>query len=52
MIARVDELMRRYDDKPQDTIEEAVQFLKKWLVGHINGTDQGYSQFLRGRGVR
>lgn len=52
MIARVDELMRRYDDKPQDAIEEAVQFLKKWLVGHINGTDQGYSQFLRDRGVR
>lgn len=52
MIAKVDELMRRYNDNPQDTIEEAVQFLKKWLLNHINGTDQGYSQFLRDKGVK
>lgn len=52
MIAKVNEMLQRYQDKPHDTIEEAVQFLKKWLIGHINGTDQGYSQFLRDKGAR
>jgi hemerythrin-like metal-binding domain len=52
MIAQVNEMLQRYQAKPHETIEEAVQFLKKWLVGHINGTDQGYSQFLRDKGVR
>lgn len=51
MIAKVGDMMQRYQAKPHETIEEAVQYLKKWLVGHINGTDQGYSQFLRDRGV-
>lgn len=52
MIAQVNEMLQRYQAKPHETIEEAVQFLKKWLVGHINGTDRGYSQFLRDKGVR
>lgn len=52
MIAKVDDLLNRYEIKPQETIEEAVQFLKKWLLGHINGTDQKYSGFLRDKGVR
>lgn len=51
MIAKVNEMLQNYHAKPHDTIEEAVQYLKKWLVGHINGTDQGYSQFLRDKGV-
>lgn len=52
MIAKVDAMLDEYKRKPQATIEQAVQFLKSWLIRHINGTDQAYSQFLRDKGVR
>lgn len=52
MIKKVDAMLDAYKAHPQAAIEEAVQFLKTWLIKHINGTDKGYSQFLRDRGVR
>ena len=52
MIAKVDAMLEEYKRHPQQTVEEAVQFLKTWLIGHINGTDKQYSQFLRDKGVR
>lgn len=52
MIAKVDAMLEEYKRRPQQTVEEAVQFLKTWLIGHINGTDKQYSQFLRDKGVR
>jgi hemerythrin len=52
MIGRVNEMLEDYRHNPQEGLEETVQFLKKWLIGHINGTDQAYSEFLRARGVR
>ena len=52
MIERVDDMIEDYKRNPQKGIEEAVQYLKNWLIRHINGTDQAYSQFLRDRGVR
>lgn len=52
MIKKVDAMLDEYKQHPQAAIEGAVQFLKTWLIKHINGTDQGYSQFLRDKGVR
>lgn len=52
MIAKVDAMLEEYKSNPQQTVEQAVQFLKNWLIGHINGTDKQYSQFLRDKGVK
>ena len=30
----------------------AVNFLKDWLINHINGTDKEYSSFLISKGVK
>jgi methyl-accepting chemotaxis protein/hemerythrin len=31
---------------------EIMRFLKDWLIGHIQGTDKKYTQFLNGKGIR
>lgn len=51
MIAKVEELMARYSKAPARTLEEALLFLKKWLIEHIGGTDQQYAGFFRSKGV-
>lgn len=52
MIKQVGESIERYKADPDQTIEDIVQYLKKWLINHINGTDKGYSSFLVGKGVK
>jgi hemerythrin len=52
MIKQVGESIERYKSDPDQTIEDIVQYLKKWLINHINGTDKGYSGFLVGKGVK
>jgi len=34
-----------------ETLVEMVNFLRDWLINHINGTDQAYSGFLHDKGV-
>jgi len=51
MVEKIDTLMEQFQQDPDRTIQELVQFLKQWLVNHINGTDQQYSAFLRDKGV-
>lgn len=51
MIAKVEQFLEAYGKDPADTIEEMVQFLKQWLLNHIAGTDQQYSDFLNSKGV-
>ena len=51
MIAEVEAVLAEYE-KDQDTaMRHAVDFLKDWLIHHINGTDKKYSSFLIGKGV-
>lgn len=53
MIAQVEACMAQYmTDGHQVTLKRAVVFLRGWLISHINGTDQAYSEFLRAKGVR
>ncbi len=47
MIAKIDELMREYEKRGHEVLEDVAQFLKDWLVNHINGTDQEYSALLK-----
>ena len=53
MIAQVEACMAQYMTKGRDVpLRKAVEFLQDWLINHINGTDQEYSEFLRSKGVR
>lgn len=52
MIDKVNNLVTDYEQDPDRSLQEALNFLKDWLVKHINGTDKLYSEFLRGKGVQ
>ncbi|WJW75440.1 bacteriohemerythrin [Thiohalobacter sp. IOR34] len=51
MIDKVNSLVADYESDPDKTLQEALDFLKQWLVRHINGTDKQYSSFLREKGA-
>ena len=52
MVARVEELLSAYRADEDRALQDALAFLKSWLINHINGTDQQYSEFLIAKGVR
>jgi hemerythrin len=51
MIDRVNDLLATYEERPESTMKDALDFLKQWLIRHINGTDKQYSDFLVSKGV-
>lgn len=51
MIARVEQVLAEYQRNPDAAMQGAIDFLRDWLINHINGTDKQYSQFLIDRGV-
>jgi len=51
MIAKVDDFVKDYESKGHEVLEEVASYLKDWLIGHINGTDQEYSALLKEKGV-
>lgn len=52
MAARADKMVARYEQDAVGAMDEISTFLRDWLINHINGTDQAYSEFLTGKGVR
>ena len=51
MIAEVEAVLTEYETDHDKAMQHACNFLKDWLVHHINGTDKQYSSFLIGKGV-
>ena len=51
MIARVEDTLREYQRDQDKAMQDAVDYLRDWLINHINGTDKQYSKFLIDRGV-
>ena len=47
MIAEVNGFVAEYEKRGHEALEEVAQYLKDWLIGHINGTDQEYSPLLQ-----
>jgi len=52
MINEVQKLTAEYDQNPEHAMQHGLNFLKQWLIKHINGTDKEYSDFLHSKGVR
>lgn len=52
MIAEVDVVLNEYEQDHDKAMSHAIDYLKNWLIKHINGTDKQYSSFLIGKGVR
>ena len=52
MIKEVERVLSIYEKDHDTAMDNAVNFLKDWLINHINGTDKEYSSFLIGKGVK
>ena len=51
MIEKVNEFVLEFETDEEDAIQSLLAYLKSWLIIHINGTDQEYSEFLISKGV-
>lgn len=51
MISRVEQVLAEYQKNPDTAMQNAIDFLRDWLINHINGTDKQYSKYLIDRGV-
>lgn len=52
MINQVNEVLSEYEQDHDRAMRHALDFLRDWLINHINGTDKEYSDFLIGKGVQ
>ena len=52
MIKEVERVLSMYEEDHDTAMSNAANFLKDWLINHINGTDKEYSSFLIGKGVK
>ena len=52
MFEKVREVLSEYEEDHETAMGNAAEFLKDWLINHINGTDKEYSSYLIERGVK
>lgn len=51
MIAKVVTFVELYEKQGHDSMNEISEFLTNWLINHIQGTDQEYTQHLNSKGI-
>jgi len=49
MITKVTQFIDDYRNNGTRTPDDVAQYLKTWLINHINGTDQEYTPYLKGK---
>ncbi len=52
MFKKVEEVLSVYEQDHETAMLNAAEYLKEWLIGHINGTDKQYSSYLIEKGVK
>ncbi len=52
MLKKVEDVLAEYEQDNEAAISNATDFLKDWLINHINGTDKEYSGYLISKGVK
>ncbi len=52
MIAKVEAVLSEYEQNQDRAMQDALDFLKDWLIRHINGTDKQYSGELIKKGAK
>ena len=52
MIKEVEAVLAEYEENHDLAMEHGSEYLKNWLINHINGTDKEYSSFLIDKGVK
>lgn len=51
MIEKINQMVTKYSQNGEDTIKETVDFLRDWLINHIQKTDQKYVPFFKEKGI-
>ena len=52
MFAKVTEVLAEYEEDHDSAMANAAEYLRDWLINHINGTDKEYSSYLIAKGVK
>ncbi|WP_286266845.1 bacteriohemerythrin [Thalassotalea atypica] len=52
MIEQVGKFVELYNEQGHDSMNEISTFLTNWLINHIQGTDQEYTEHLNSKGIK